>query len=730
MSTTVQEFNGGKTCGKRTIPESNTRCLNIKDHEGDDVSIVWNLNPSNKSTSDTLPPPFPYQVYLTTSARGVVEEPHFPAAFARSIEREIGGLSESNWQYHFEIYTRPLPNILACIAHQRKEIRHRNRNGIVPRLVSSWTTRNGEGYKGRIIVIDREDWADAGITLVSFDPAEYDMPSSFPAWHTASDGDIDIVKALRYRCRTLIRDRLNEWWTDAGHSWTEADLARRNEGAFSPALYPAVDPLAHHDAEHEEVHELDGTALPGPAAQQPTDEDQDDGTPRIIDTFDRKELFEREDELKHLQTESYSDTLGSHVTSVWSSKHSKLRPPFSFTLYLSFNMLPLHPKALFSCLNKGLISYEAWTLDVVSNMPSMDAAFQYHSRASAWRTSIRTAQTRRCMHSIVQRVASLKLPGELLEYIEDLLVPPEIPRYSSRPVRPFDDVFMYLDMDHISTGSLLIYSNPQAYWHSQNHSYWQLGFTELESMSNAPYGQAVFEEDVLRIRFLRFWHRVADELHILWSLCSPRCSSLEMSQMPRITLKLKMPEACVWRATGPQYINGYPDTEVFLHSEQPIVIHCTEMFSHDVWAECVEVVALGTGDVLPMRPYKYMDDSLPYDSWALSRELGGPSDAKIEQWQNYKQRTFEPGNSGVLGIVPRRFWWQDRLRNGMFRNGREYALRLKPGLTVPRWTYGEIGNLKGPYNLPPIPVTVDETIHKFKFRVESIGAPYGSFSRE
>ena len=50
-----------------------------------------------------------------------------------------------------------------------------------------------------------------------------------------------------------------------------------------------------------------------------------------------------------------------------------------------------------------------------------------------------------------------------------------------------------------------------------------------------------------------------------------------------------------------------------------------------------------------------------------------------------------------------------------------FPLRLKEGITVPRWVWGPASNRRGPYNLPPIPVCMEgEAI--FTFEEEDDGA--------
>ena len=721
-------------CGNTSQPailECKVQSQNIKDHEGNDVKIVWYRKFDDYGPLDKVPP-FPYQVYLTGTAAKVVEDPNFPAAFACAIER-IGGIPGHYSHYRFELYLTTFSNILGCCAHQRREVQHRNRNGIVPRLLSSWTmgmAEDGPSYHGRIIVIDTKDWADAGVILVSFDPAEYDRSYRFPLWYRAGSGDYDTVQAFRCSFGIRMIQNLHGWWEAAGCTWAQADLNRRNDGGFSPVLYPAVDPAAHYDAEHEETHELDGLALPGPANQADSNENSDDDFPRVVDNFEISELLKTESELTQFQTETYSDSFGFPVTGVWSSENSKARPSFSITLYMAFDAPDIRSKALFGCLNQGLISQEPWILDVINNMPSLDAALQYHTRASAHRTPGRVPQTKQCMQMILEKVAGCRLPVELRECIEDLLVPPEIPRYSSRPYRLFDNMFLYLDRNHTSTGPLLVYSNPENFWPGDVPC---PAPSEPRRASSENHRNSAFERDLLRVVFLRFWNRVADEIHILWSMCSPRCSPYE-NPTPRVVLNITMPATCVWRdrAVRPDYVDGDADIEVTLQSDQPITVHRHNMFSHDIWTEAVDVVDVDSGDVLPTVPYKlhpYYCCSPQYcDSWAQSLELGFDCPDHRGSYDHRRfllLRTFQPGNSGKLGLGPANSFFNDRFDRGLLQDGHEYALRLKPGVTVSRWTYGTVDALHGPYNLSPIPITMD---HEPRFKFESRPRFYGSFS--
>lgn len=222
------------------MSEFDPQSLIIKDHNGDDVKLTWCPKFYDEEPPEALPP-FPFQVYLTHGAIETIRDiKGFAERFACFIEwiggvpdhlglcpehgglrrvcRHHGGFREDEYgsrdfqegaeecHYRFEVYTKPQSNVLACVAHQRKEIRYRGTNAIWPRLVSKWTT-HGDGYKGRIIVIDRDDWAEAGVVLVFFDPAPYDHPSQYTYWNVAVLGDHNIVEAGRIGAQSILRER-------------------------------------------------------------------------------------------------------------------------------------------------------------------------------------------------------------------------------------------------------------------------------------------------------------------------------------------------------------------------------------------------------------------------------------------------------------------------------------------------------------------------------------------
>lgn len=458
--------------------------------------------------------------------------------------------------------------------------------------------------------------------------------------------------------------------------------------------------MAHYDVEHEDVHELDGTALSGPVVPQNSTHPVT-GDALIIDSFDKNELFQRGVELECLRSESYNDNFGLPVTSVWDPKLSKLRSQFSMTIYLSFDMIPVESKALFNCLNKGLIANEAWTLDVVRNMPNLGASFDYHSRASIRRTRARTSQTSSCMQMLLHKITGDRLPAELLDYIKELLIPPEIPDYSSRQTRLFKKVFMYLDASSLSTGPRLVYSDPASFWPDTKTA--EGPFSEPGRWSSAVLRGYASQNPLLRVANLRYWHRVADEIHILWSFCSPRLETVA-ADMPHISLTLKIPQEL--RRT--RFMDVLSDSHFELHFSRPITVPIPFLSHHG--AEAFEIVDLETGRQLKQLPYELQIINSSDDSWSQSPELG----YNVQQFNTLLPSSSNRKGSGQVypydwnQIYPYR--WNERLLypESLLVEGHRYRVRLRPDVTVPRWTYFAGKERSGPYNLPAIEVVMSE----------------------
>ena len=736
----------------------------IMSHKNSRVDLVWLTHRDEQSDDirDDIPP-FAYQVYFTASAAKAAEDRLLPIELALAIGTmkevtspgAIESINEDTEQYtapdyRLEIHARPCPNILACVSYNNSEMVHQGRPSRFPILVGSWARgdawlrRGSAGYRRKFIVIDSDDWRTEGVLLIETEPTEYFRPRRTS--EQLGTRDVSLVTATRTAIGSDLSFRLKSWWVCAGGQEAEvmmerAALARGDrqdvlstDFSYPPRYYTVDDSdhdtdgstsqevssddvsssngegssgdVAENDSEAEledtEVQNLDqesdiedelGDEEESESDQDshssdPASEADDDDTGVVLarhikKRLDKNELYRLDEELPHLQTEQYEDTLGHVVTSVWNSKRSKARPRFSFTLYLADDMLPLRARALFSCLDWGLISQVPWTLDLVRELPSLEDALDHHLADSTRRTEASTTRARCTASIVLDKVIGNRLPTELQDLITDMIVPPAIPDYSSRFSRPHRKFFMYLDTDHMSKGPLTVSCDP-APWQRENRYFASLGSS-------------------FRLANLRFWHRVSDELHILWSLCSPRSPLLSPSELPKITMTMHF----TYRTPQEEAARGEPvSARLSLRSNfrEPIVIPTLNAFSHDIWGESWEIVNLETGDITPDLPYLQFwrcDSTLYLDSWSRSRELGLGKSSHLQ--------TLQPGTESWLsdGSKNLRPYLREREHLGSLKPGRRYAFRLKPGCFLQRWTLGTVEHVKGPFNLPPVPVEME-----------------------
>lgn len=652
------------------------------------MNIVWCLRGDHDDDPDYLPP-FPFQVYVVDEDVGATANPEFPVNFALLIER-FGGIADGGCKYHFQVYSSPGPNILSCIAHQRKEVAWRNCTRAWPRMIQKWTSRDDEGYKGFILVIDREDWARNGFVLVKFDPAAYDRPSQIEDPDTAGGGIFDLVHAVRHRdLSTVVWDgHLMEWWREAGHTFTQNDLETRNNGVLGPTFNPVIEPVALPNAQE---------GIDEPSAQAATDPEHETDDPwRAI-----KHLP------SHLKSYRYECTDGTRAVSVWDGRKNTTRPHFSFTIYCAHGIWCKVPKAIFNCLNQGLIQHEPWTLDVNYGFETIEAAYEHFMRNIEQRPVNRTMERTQCMRKVLQKVAGHVLPKELLDLIEHMLVPPAIPLYDSLPHRQFRKMFLWLPSSRTSDGPLVVCTDAKPL----------LEDPDVLSSDTARQRVAwsrpdLMLDDVLRVVALGHWSRVADELHILWSLCATR--AFPEHDLPRARLEISMPKLCVV-GDNPN-VKPEVSAKLAVSSSQPIVLMEQRILSHDIWEEAFDVVDLKTDTVLPRLPFKENPTICLADSFNQSPRLDlqplsdggglfGPPPTMLSPKAGHDDYEFPELTS---------LWWWDRICTDILRCGNEYALRLRDGVTIPRWTYGRVGELEGPFNLPPIPITMGKEV-RFKF---------------
>lgn len=673
------------------------RTASTRDHNGEHVRIAWVARESYDVYAEKLPP-FPFQVYILSSAEKTLQDLDFPPNFVDLVERTTFLSAHA----HFEFYSSGFNNILACTAHQRREVESRNRNAIWPRLISSWAGQRGWGYKGLILVIDRDQWESNGVIVAEFGAhgLRHEEAVDLPG------GDETVLWAERKYMPTDLRSSLLRAWSEVGHTWAQSDLERHNRGGFSPALYPAVDPSAHHDAEHDEEADVDAEPLTGESHPEPMETDDcEAANPEVT----MEDLSKSPQVLEGLKNVTYQGHAGWETTSVWKASLSKTRPPFAFTLYLASDTLPFAAEALFASLDRELLSNAAWTLDIVRNVPDIQSALHHYSHETRCRTPARTEKRLKCVRMLLEKICAASLPEELLQLMEELLVPPTYPTYSAPPHRVFHDMFLFLDSSAQLTGPRVIYAN-----HYRDH---HVVTSDEERPVNSPSQP---KDPILKLHVtdLQSWRLVSDELHIVWSLCSPRLKILP-TDLPWFSMGLDIPSIFTLSPHFQRYEEHnegyYAPASLTLHGAGPITVHDPRSLSDELWHEGVEITDVDKNTKLPTVPL----------------ESNNISDQRTSSWSEdpmMRSRDLEDDGSGAMlmtvslqeekpCLMPSRYeWWLAQYEAGLLEHNHDYIVSVRNDCAVKRWTYGSVPGLKGPYNLPPIPVHGEKEC-RFKFIV-------------
>lgn len=695
---TARQSRGGKAPRKQLAEGENVGKAKIKDHNGNDVALTWKRDDwyeDEYGTEDI--PPFAFQVYILETAASspqTVTDSHLPESLPRYFR-----ISDGNCEHHWQVYLQPQPSILACVEHQRAELVHRNRNGLWPRMVPTWTDSSRPGYSGFIIVIDTLTWQTESLVVVDFDP-------TYPSADLDECDRLPLVSASRQWDVAGLGDmgKLRDYFMDAGHSWTIEDLRRRNNGGFSPALYPAVDPAAHQDADGDPG---DINTLPPLEAATGDDANQDQGH-----SFDKNVLFRPAHDFGDIIISSYTDEAGFEVLSARLRQRKPTQHKFRIVLYLDQDCPAFAPQALFSCLNRGFIADEPWMLDVVRDQPSLSAAAAHHETECRRRGEERTAGRDKVVHMILAKIIADRLPTEIAEYIHDLLVPPALRDFSAHGSRLFRDFMLYLDSSRLDAGPLAVYTNPTTA---------SLPRPTVDKSDMNPFSHQAEDASQVLIDVLadRSWDWLPDELQILHSLCSPRCPEPDL---PRIHLRIE-PAETLTGSTRSCSGSRIP-ISLKLEAKEPITVHYFPLFMPEgLWEGAVELYDLTLGVQVPFNPRKRLPPGQwsRFQSWAWAEDYYADSlpDGHLpgETFSFFQLNPGQWRRPARVSLESYGSFWYDRLwvpfaeqaeRQSPLVHGHRYALRLRDGVTVPRWVWGPASQRRGPYNLPPISVVMDD----------------------
>jgi hypothetical protein len=370
-----------------------------------------------------------------------------------------------------------------------------------------------------------------------------------------------------------------------------------------------VDPLAgalnngHNDADDAN-------------SSTPTTFDVEDDEQIIASDVDNDVLWESASSFSNVRSETYHDDGGNRFESTWSTKHSTQRPAFAISIYLGEGCR-FAPEALFSLWNRGPISYEAWTSDTNRCEGSLAEAAARHSvESNLWREP-RIYARRACANMVLEHVIDGSLPVEIFDHIHHFLVPPAIPDFSFPVIRRFRDFMLYLDGARVDTGPKAVYSRPVA-----PH---RLAHTPLIDRSQPlvpPYPQDI----PLSVSHLRYWHRVSDEIHTLWSMCSARSLLPAGLAMPQASLQLRIADNFQLICGGQPELSDNRRACSLLFSLQansPVTIHKSPLFSANILlGNALELYDITSKVRVPQQTVRGWDEYYHRHSWSRTPALG------------------------------------------------------------------------------------------------------------
>ncbi|CZT18403.1 uncharacterized protein RCC_04247 [Ramularia collo-cygni] len=520
--------------------------LCTKDHQGHPVELAWVLRDDNVPRYSK--PSLPFQVYILDTAPRTIKFGNLPELLARWMDWASVFQPLQRTMCHFEIYRSPFPNVLACIDHQREEIKHRNSREGWSHLVENWADfylcESCPWNMGYILVIDRDDWTAEGALHVKFAQTSHSQAITTDHAEQCTDlGPPISVHATRNRTTyefflTLLkRRRLFE----NGRKWhaKSASLVR----SYGDEI---------EDFGEDYVDEQTFQTRLEQRRQEARKNREQRRTEYLAECVLSRTRLSTNEQLPGLIVHNYFDDMNWPVSNVWDARHNGRRPELSFTLYLADDTPPVSPQALYTLLHQDAPEDSSWSLDIVWQTTCISTAMQHYSyEAHGWPG--RRATARHCLSKfrkqVFRRAVGHIFPEELLQNILDLssMRRPRKedlnPTYDSRP-----HVFMYLDAKSFCSGPQIVIADPQVI-----NSKTITPDDEREVHLKAPWVSSDFADGfhtALEVSHWRSWATVADRLHTLWSLRASRSFKIEEQQLPYFVLDIQVADFCSPRPHG------------------------------------------------------------------------------------------------------------------------------------------------------------------------------------
>ncbi|THY74105.1 hypothetical protein D6C86_09429 [Aureobasidium pullulans] len=644
--------------------ETQTLVRALDDHSSSPVKIAW-----SRTNGDSSPfPPFPVHVYLIRGVDSLAADEVLADQLLYCLHKQQ--LADPCW--HLELFTAVRDNIFACVEHYQQEKISRRLGSQAPYVPD----------KNCFLVIDSDKWKEEGLLSVRYTKENASLPYN--------------VMAERYKNWDHLATRLRDEWSDQGMISIEELLDGENLARGWPIdlnLYPESGP-------DQSVNGMTLAAF----EQSPSS---------ALQSAD--EALDFESISVHVNgavAEQCQDSDGFPYTAL--RYDSSQTPRFVFYLFvLSRDISTEDSLKVFTRLNTGLLADVSWTLHLYSNA-TMSSAYSIFAQA---------------MSPIGRTDTSTQVPSS----------------YARPSLQIYHDVYMCLDASKPQPdGPCFTLSRPGPN-PSPRSDY------DPNDLDHIPTHPDKYAGEPDRLDLYTFnpgsWELASDMLHTYFALSShtqavTRSLPSSSSTSPSISLRISVNSELSSDASIPSPI------ELFITSRAPAPLTLNvkgTIFDTSDWYSYLRIVQAGSSAELSIKPaneesnrvfslgerlldYGFTkrvantgDDRPPHlitlypnvpVQLPVQRPLPASFLANLRPDENeYDKRFLDDHKAEGQALFNTSNIFQNSLHEryqGSWEVGKRYAFELRDNATVPRWTWGTVEQLQGPYGLPALAIGMEE----------------------
>ncbi|KAI4718195.1 hypothetical protein E4T48_05619 [Aureobasidium sp. EXF-10727] len=651
------------------LPSRNSQTIDRTslDHCSAPVKIAWARTWSRTNGYSSSLPPFPFHVYIIRRADSLlVDEVLTDEILCRIHTQQL-----ADPRLHLELFTAVQDNIFACVEHYEQEKTFRKLKSRAPYMPD----------KNCFLVIDADSWKIEGLLSVRYTKENTHLPYN--------------MTAERYKSWDHLATRLREEWSGQGMATIEELLDAQNLSRGWPIdtdLYPEGGP-------NQSVNGMTLAAYEQPpcSPHQPADE-----------VLDFKSISIH---VNGTVAEKREDSGGFAYTAL---RYDTSQPPhFVFYLFVLGRYISSEDTLkVFTRLNTGLLANISWTLHLYSDV-TMSSASSMFARA---------------MGSKGQPDTSTHIPSS----------------YDGPPLQLYQDVYMCLDASKAQPdGPSFCLFRP---WPDPSA---RLDY-DPDDLDHVPTHRDKYAGEPDSLDLYTFnpgsWELASDMLHTYFALSSHTQdvtrSVPSWSPSPRLSLRISVNSELSCNAAIVSPIEMF----ITSHAQAPLTLNAMgTIFDTSRWHSYLRIFQAGSSTELSVNPanerpnrvyylgkrlldYGFTkrvadtDDDRPphlitlYPDIPLQVPVQHPLPAdivaRLRPDVNADDKHFPDNHKAERQVhfTTSSIFQQSLYKRyqGSWEVGKRYVFELCDDATIPRWTWGTVGELLGPYGLPALGIEVEE----------------------